>query len=193
MKFALASIAFFVALGSSATGAIDFTPTPSERVLEGIKFPQLIFREEGREIVYGYPRGWTYSGSSSRIKFTPPGLTQAQAEIEQSPLPEPQTFDEPTTKALQQRVLASVPKGSENITVVSEQKNPVMVNGHETYEVTVGYKFYGQEFQLSVLYLNLPGNQLRFRVAAKKTDYEKVHGAFRRSILSFRGLKRPSA
>lgn len=193
MRFACVLVTFFIAAANAAPAAIDFTPTPSERILEGIKFPELIFHEDGRQIVYGYPRGWTYSGSSSRIKFTPPGLTQAQAEIEQSPLPAPQNFDEPTMKTLQDKVLTSVPKGSQEVSLLSEQKSPVMLNGNETYEVTIAYKFYGQEFQSSVLYLNLPGNQLRFRVTAKKADYEKVHSAFRRSILSFRGLKQASA
>ena len=55
-------------------------------------------------------------------------------------------------KALQEKVLASVPKGSQDVTLVSEQKDPVTLNGHETYEVTVAYKFYGQDFQISVLY-----------------------------------------
>ena len=79
-------------------------------------------------------------------------MSQARAEIEQSPLPVPQVFDEPTMKALQEKVLASVPKGSQDVTLVSEQKDPVTLNGHETYEVTVAYKFYGQDFQISVLY-----------------------------------------
>ena len=52
----------------------------------------------------------SYSGSANRIKFTPPEISQAQAEIEQSPLPEPQNFDEPHMKALKEQFLATVPR-----------------------------------------------------------------------------------
>lgn len=183
----------FLACASAASAAIDFTPTTGERMLDGIKFPQLIFHEDGRKILYEHPRGWTYSGGGNEIKFMPPNIAQAQGVIEQSPLPAPQTFDEPTLKALQQQALATVPPGSLHAALVSEQANPIMVNGNQTYEVIVGYNFFGQEFQLSVLYIDLPGLQLRMRAIARKQDFEKVHNAFRGSALSFQGLKNPGS
>ena len=185
-----ASILLLVlAYASAASAAIDFTPTTGERILDGIKFPQLIFKEDGRKVLYEPPRGWTYTGGGGSIKFTPPNISQAQGVIEQSPLPVPQVWNEATTKALQQQALASVPPGSLGVAIVSEEANPIMVNGNPTYEVVIGYTFYGQEFQLSVLYINLPGTQLRMRAIAKKADFEKVHKAFRSSAVSFQGLK----
>jgi hypothetical protein len=88
-------------------------------------------------------------------------------------------------KALQQKTLASVPAGGEKVAVVSEEKSPVTVNGHQTYAVTVSYHAFGQDFLMSVLYLNLPDTQLSFRAVAQKADFEKVHGALRGSLVSW--------
>ena len=189
MKRASALLGISFAMLTAASAAIDFTPAPGERELNGIKFPQLIFNDSGRQVIYERPRGWTYSGGGSSIKFFPPQVGQAEGEIQQLPLKAPQIFDEPTVTALQNQTLAAVPSGSTDVALVSEQKDPIMVNGNHTYEVVVGYRYYGQDYQLSILFINLPDLQLRMRTIAKKDDFDKVHKAFRSSAVSFQGLK----
>lgn len=178
----------FVAIALTATAGIDFTPTIGERTLEGIKFPQLLFHENERKISYEQPRGWTYSGDSSRIKFMPPNVPQAFGEISQVPLPAPQNFDEPTIKLLQDQVLHSLPGESHDVVVVSAEKNPLMINAHETFEVTVAYQLYGERYQQSVLFMNLSDTQLTFRFMSRKSDFEKLHQAFRGSLCSLQWL-----
>jgi hypothetical protein len=181
----IAPLLLILALTGSARAAVDFTPVTGERVLDGIKFKQLVFQQGARKITYEQPQGWSYSGSSSRITFTPPQISQAEACIEQSPLPAPANFDEPTIKLLQERVLALVPPNSVNVNIVSTEKNPLLVNQHETLEITVSYENAGLAYTRSVLFLNLPDTQLRFCVSARKTDFDKVHKAFRGSIFSW--------
>ena len=155
--------------GFKARGAIDLTPTTGERVLEGIVFKQLIFHEDGRRITYEPPRGWSYSGDASRIRFIPPDIAQAQGEIQQTPLSEPQNLDDARIKALRAEVLASVPKESQQSVVVAEEKNVVAINGSESYEITVAYNLFAQECRLSALFVNLPKTQLQFRSLREKT------------------------
>jgi hypothetical protein len=173
---------------SLAIAAIDFTPTIGERILEGIKFPQLFFHEKERKISYEQPRGWTYSGDSSRIKFAPPSVPQAFGEISQVPLPAPQNFDEPTTKSLQDQVLHSLPGDSHDAVVVSAEKNPLMINGHDTFEVVAEYQLYGERYRQSVLFMNLSDTQLTFQFVSRKPDFEKLHQAFRGSLCSLQWL-----
>jgi hypothetical protein len=173
------------ALHLTASAAIEFSAAEQERSLEGIKFKLLFFKDNGKTIWYQPPRGWAVSGGGAGLKMTPPSLPLAQGEIAQSPLPAPQSFDAEVMKALQQTTLARVPAGGEKATVVSEEKNPVTVNGHQTYAVTVSYHAYGQDFLMSVLYLNLPDTQLSFRAVARNADFEKVHGALRGSLVSW--------
>jgi hypothetical protein len=180
----IATVLLVAWVTSRSAGAIDFTPTTGERTLEGIVFKQLIFHEEGHPISYEQPRGWIYSGDASRIRFTPPDFAQAQAEIQQVPAPKESNLDDVTVKALREEVLASIPKGNENAVVVGEEKNPITVNGHQSYGVTVGYSLFSQEYQLSVLFVNLPNTQLRFRVIARKQDFAVVNRLFRGSLVS---------
>jgi hypothetical protein len=172
---------------ASASASIDFTPTTGERVLNGIKFPQLIFNQDGRKITYEQPRGWKYTAASAGIKFIPPGVADAQAEIEQSPLPKPQAFDEVTVNALQERVLRSIPPSSQKATLISSQKNPFMVNRHEVLAVIVSYELSGVEFMRSVVFVNLPDTELRFRLTARKQQFEQLNKQFRGSIFSWQG------
>jgi hypothetical protein len=193
MKRILLVILNGVILASAAQAGIDFTATTGERELCGIKFPQLVFHENRRKITYEQPRGWTYSGDGSRIRFTPPNITQAQAQIEQSPLVTPQPFTEEVKQALQLQALQSVPPNSVNVAVLPPEEASVTFYGHETYEVVIDYEAGGQRYTSSVLYTNLPDTQLRFRVSARKSDFEKVHTAFRASLGSWRWASPPAA
>lgn len=168
--------------------SIDFTPGHGERVLEGIKFTELYFHENGRKISYEQPRGWSYTGDSSRIRFIPPNVQQAFGEMAQAPLSAPQNFDEPTIKALQERALQAVPADSQDVTLVSAEKNPLMINQHETFEVTVAYQLYGERYHRSMLFMNLSDTQLTFALVARKSDFDKLHSAFRGSLCSLQWL-----
>jgi hypothetical protein len=168
--------------------SVDFTPTTGERVLDGIKFQQLIFRDGDRKITYEQPRGWTYSGDSNRIVLTPPQISQAQAYIDQSPLTAPSSFDETAVKILQEKAVKSLPPSAKNVEFVTIEKNPVVLNQHETLEIIMSYEASGTAFSSSVLFVNLPDIQLRFGVMSRKADFEKIHTAFRRSIFSWQWM-----
>lgn len=172
-----------------AFAEIDFTPTAGERTFAGIKFPELYFHEKDRRISYEQPRGWKYSGDSSRIRFTPPDVPQAFGEISQTPLPALQNFDELTMKRLQDQLLASLPPDSRNVAILSTEKNPLVIDARETFEVTVSYELYSERYHQSVLFMNLPDTQLSFRFLARKPDFEKLHRAFRESLGSLQWLK----
>lgn len=167
---------------ASARAGVNFTPTKGERELEGMLFRQTVFHQDGRPITYEPPRGWRLTGDAAGVKQTPPDVSQAQAVIEQSPLPAPQILDEALMTQMQRRVLESVPEGSVNPALVSQEINPLPINRHQTYAVTVSYNFYGQDYMMSVLFANLPDTQLRFRTVARKEDFPKVHRAFRASL-----------
>ena len=176
-----------VAAALVANGGIDFTPSVGERTLEGIKFPELYFHENGRKISYEQPRGWSYSGDAGHIKFVPPDARQAFGEISQAALPQPQNFDEETMKSLQAKALAFLSPDAGDVSV-STQKNPLMINQHETFEVIIAYHVYGEQYQQSVLFMNLPDTQVTFRFVARQSDFDKLHRAFRGSLCSLQWL-----
>jgi hypothetical protein len=174
-----------IALCSISNAEIDFKGGTDERILEGIKFEQLVFRDNGRKVTYEQPRGWTYVVDTGRVRFTPPGISQAQAEIDQLPLAKTTVFDEATIKKLQEQLLAALPPGSQNAKVELEEPSPLKKNENDTYGVTISYRLYGQDFLTSVLYLGLPDTLVRFRATARKADFDKIHRAFRGSVYSW--------
>ncbi len=169
---------------TASAGPIDFTPTEGARTLEGVVFKQLRFHQDGRVVTYEPPAGWKYSGDSGGKRLTPPDISQAQATVQEVPLPTPQVFDEATTKQLQQLVLSSVPGGALNVAVLAEEKTPLRIHLQETYGVTIGYSFLGQEYVANVLFANLGETQVRFRTVARKADFEKVWRGFRGSLFT---------
>jgi len=184
MRFLLSAVlASGVALPCAA-GPIDFTPASGQRVLENVVFPQLVFHQDGQAITYEQPRNWTFTGSAAQLKLTPPGISQAQATIEQVALPVPQTFDEVTAASLRETVLTSLPGEAQNAKVVLEEQNPVLVNQQPSYAITANYTYFGQDYAVSVLFANLGQIQLRARLVARKADFETLQRAFRGSLFS---------
>ncbi len=175
-------------LVTSAAAAIDFTPTVTQRTLEGAVFQQLIFHDGQRKVAYEQPRGWNFVGSGASIRFTPPDVTQAQARIDQTPLPQPETFDEATIKLLQGRALTFVPPNAQGVAFVGDERNPIAINGQPTYEVTLQYQFYGEQYEMSMLFADLAQVRLRCQVIAKKKDFAKIHMLFRASLCSLQWL-----
>lgn len=178
------TLGLIACFASRVWATIDFTPTTGERNLEGIVFKQLIFHEDGHAITYEPPRGWTYFGNGTRFRLTPADFGQAQAEITQAALVEPQIFDESTKKNLQTQVLAAVPQGGQNILVIPESGDSLNINGQATFVVTVGYTQFGQDYRLSAMFMNHAKTQLQFRVIAKKKDFDQVNRLFRGSLFS---------
>ncbi len=172
------------ALLPCAAGPIDFTPMNGQRVLEKVAIPQLIFHQDGHIITYERPRNWTFAGSAAQLKLTPPDISQAQASIEQIALPGPQSFDEAAVATLRQVVLGSVPGDAQDAKVVAEEQNPVPINRQPSYSITVNYTYYGQDYAVSMLFVNLGDTQLRAHLVARKTDFEALQRAFRGSLFS---------
>jgi hypothetical protein len=184
MRICLTSLILLAAIAGRASGAIDFTPTPSERKLDGVTFPQLIFHQDGHAITYEKPRDWNLTSDGATMRLTPPHAAQAQVTVAQTPLTAPQVFDDATTKELQQSALASVPPGAERIELVSTENNPLQIHGQPTCAVTVGYSFFGQDLEASTLVANLGDTQVRFHIVARKADFEQVQRQFRGSLFS---------
>jgi hypothetical protein len=168
----------------ASAGTIDFTPTEGQRQLEGIVFTQTLFHQDGRVITYETPREWSRWGNSSRLILTPPGTSRAQAIIEQVTLPGPQTFDDPATKQLQQIVLNSVPPDAHDVQLVSVEANPVRINHQASYEVKASYRYFGQNYQVGVIFANLGDLQLRFRFVARTSEFEELYRMFRGSLFT---------
>ena len=169
----------------TARSGIDLTPTANEYVGEGIKYQKLTFRQDSQAIEYNPPPGWSFHGGPNQLQLTPPKKNFAEAFIEAVPLSAPQPLDEKVSKALEQELITKLPPDSQLVTVVSEEQNPVLLDGNRSFEVTVSYQVMGEKFLRSAIFVNLPDTQLIFRLTARKDDFERLHREFRTSMLSW--------
>ena len=171
-----------------ARAELDLTPTLSEYELDGVKFKQLTFSDGSKTVTYSPPRGWDYSGSAAQLTLRPPGKSQAEAKITKVALSQPASFDEETVKKLVQKAIASVPPGSTDIQLVSQEKNPLKIERKETFLVTLSYSFYGNAYQRSILLLNRGTEQIQFQLDCRQVDFRELQTAFLGSQHSWQNL-----
>ena len=81
-------------------------------------------------------------------------------------------------KKLTDEIVASAPPGRTDVTVVSQEKNPLMIERKETYLVVIAYKFYGGNYKRSVMFLNRGKEQLRFEFVSLERDFPELERAF---------------
>ena len=176
---------FFVA---SARAELLLTPSIDEFELDGAKLKQLAFQDGGKKVTYQSPRGWDYSGSTTQLTLRPPKKTQAEATITRIPLSAPGAFDDETLKKLVADPAGLAPKGSQNVAIISQGKNPLLINRKETFLVVLNYDFYGESYSRSILFLNREKEQIRFQLTSRKADFRELQQAFLSSQYSWQNL-----
>ncbi len=177
--------AFFIA---AAHAELLLTPKVAEYKADGATLKHLEFSDGGKTVTYQSPRGWDYSGNSTQLTLRPPNKAQAEATITRVPLSQPGNFDEESLKKLVSEAVALVPKGSENISVVSQEKNPLLIERKETFLITLSYTFYGQKYGRSILFLNRGNEQIRSQLTCHEADFKELHQAFLRSQYTWQNL-----
>jgi hypothetical protein len=177
--------AFFIA---SARAELQLTPRVAEYKGDGATLKHLEFYDSGKTVTYQSPHGWDYSGNSTQLTLRPPNKAQAEATITRVPLSKPGSFDEESLKKLVSDAVAQVPKGSENISVVSQEKNLVMIEHKETFLITLSYAFYGQKYGRSILFLNRDNEQIRCQLTCHEVDFKELHRVFLASQYTWQNL-----
>jgi hypothetical protein len=188
-------LAALLTCGATAHGALDLSPFPSQFEGEGVKYTQLSFKDDKRQVLYVPPQNWTWRGGSSQLRLTPPAVfTRADAIIETAPLAEPQPLDEKAIAVLRQQFMSTLPPGAQGVKMISEEQSPVMLGGSiATCEFTATYQILGETFLRSTLFANLPETQLRFKVTGLKKDFDSLHRLFRASLISWQWVEKPAA
>lgn len=177
--------AFFVAITHAE---LQLTPKVSEYKGDGATFKHFEFSDNGKTVTYQSPHGWEYSGSPAQLTLRPPGKSLAEATITRIPLSQPGSFDEESLKKLVSDAVAQIPKGSENVSVVSQEKNRLMIQGKETFLITLNYTFYGQKYGRSILLLNRGNERIRSQLTCREGDFKELHRAFLASQYTWRNL-----
>jgi hypothetical protein len=185
MKYLLNVAVCLLGWASQTRGGIDFTPTVNRYFNEGAEFSNVSLKDDKRTVSLTLPRLWTCRGDVSRLQLTPPDQSLADGIVQEIPAKGVVPFNEANLKALQEQVLNSVPPGSQGVTLVSQQENPVILDQNLSYEFVVSYQTLGKSFLRSVVFVNCPERQLVFRFSAPKGEFDKLNRSFRQTIYSW--------
>jgi hypothetical protein len=185
------SLALLLAVAMPVSAAIDLSPTASVRELEGVKFPELIFRDGADTVSYEPPSGWSYRGNANILTLTPAHKNEAQASIQvlASSRGAPQLTPARLAE-LKQVAIDLVPKDAGSVKVIAEEQNPLKIDGRDTFGVTLAYTFYGQSFQSYILFCDLETSQLRFRLVCASRDHSELAKLFQSSLCSLQWIRR---
>jgi hypothetical protein len=175
-----------VVSGRALAGTLDLTPIVAASNQPRAKEDQrLLFRDRDRTASYVPPRGWTYYGTKDKLTLEANDGPRSNAAIEQISLQVPAPFNEETLKILQSEMINALPKESQDIKIIHVERNPLMIDDHETIEITLSYYLLGAERMKSILFVNLGDSQLRFTLSSLKADFGHAHELFRRSYYTW--------
>jgi hypothetical protein len=182
------SICFALLLFVSIPGAsaIDFTPRYAQSVQDGFPVNRLYFSDQARRIYLSVPNSWRVSGDQQHGIFTPGNLSQASVVLENSSLSAQVPFEREGLEAYRKAASELIPVGATEVQVDFERANEIQINGWTSWEMAFSYQFCGQRFTRSVLFINLnKEKQIRFRVEARKENFEKLYPQARAALGSW--------
>ena len=111
--------------------------------------------DEHTEMLLDLPRRWNTSSTPTDVTSSPPDRPTDQFRLEKSAFTPDLPFQDKGLEAYRARLLATMPKGAQNVRVVSEQADPLPMFGWKDYEFVVDYDFYGQSFRRGTLFINV--------------------------------------
>jgi hypothetical protein len=188
-----AVIAVLLCTLGAARAEIDLRPEPSVRELEGCKFSQLEFRDNGKKITYEPPKGWKYvAHDQNTLALVPPGKDMVSAKIKFIPTPGTLVLDEVQLKRFKDTASQLLPPESKIMTEPTIIPNPLSFNDHPTCEIDILFALHSQRLRMSVLFVDLGGSQLRFSLISKPGDFDDLHKAFQESWYSWQWLDYPA-
>jgi hypothetical protein len=166
--------------------AIDFTPRYVNEVEDGIPVHRMFFADAGRHIFFTPPGGWDATGSKSAVVLSPKNSAKAYIKIECSSDEEIPPFDEKGLKIYRQAAEDLLPREAKDLEILSENKNPVVINDWSGFEITYAFMAYGYPFYKSVGFINIGNNrQIRLVVEARRSEFGSLYKAAQVSLCSW--------
>ena len=188
MVRAIVIIAGFALLVSDARAELDLTPVDSFYEVEGIRVPNVTFRDGARDVTYTPPPTWILCGRGKAITLTPPNSIQAGAVVQAIPAKYLLAATPENLKAYTELALELVPREAANVEVVETVICPLRISGRPLVEATLNYVFFGQQFRMTIFFLPREKEQVRIQFSSRASDFPPLFKAFRTSLYSMQGL-----
>ena len=173
---------------ASAAHALDFRPVVIESAGEGGKYTYLQFRDHGQAVTYMPPKSWLFIGHAAQLCLAAPGTTGAEIDFSALPIKEPMAVESFNLKAFEELARQSLPAEASRVELIGAAFNPLVIDSHQTVEVTFAYVIFGGPIRVSLLYAARENDLLCFRVVARPADFDRLSQTLKMSLHSLAGL-----
>lgn len=162
--------------------ALNLTPIPSTRELEGVSIPVLGFTDGEKKVSYQLPGGWAYTGGSNLLTLYPSDRSDVLAEFQVTALEPADPNAPPDGEAWCRRFL---PKDALKVTLESETVSPFTLNALPSHEYIYSYVSQNRRFSASVSVIDLsPRERLSVVITAKAADFKNAREEVFRSLFT---------
>ena len=181
MKLRLTAILFVLA--PLAAKALDLTPAPGSRDLEGIRIPIVLFTDAGKKIAFQPPVKWNVSGGETALSLYPPELPDAVMQLRVHPR---KPLDPGAAEDLEKWCLSQLPQDAADLTREGDAENVFTLGPLPSHEYTFSYSAQGRRFTTSVAVVNWNDRErIAVVVTARTADFRPTHEAAMRSMFSW--------
>ena len=178
-----ACLALAAALSPLSGKALDLTPTPAFRDLEGVRIPIVLFTDAGKKIAFQPPAKWTVSGGDSSVSLYPSERPDAVMQIRVRPR---KPLAPGTTEDMEKWCLAQLPPDATEPTREGEAANVFTLGTLPSSEFTFSYAAQGRRFTTSVAFVDWNERErVAVIVTARTADFAPFHAAAMRSMFSW--------
>lgn len=172
--------------------ALDLTPIPGFKELEGIKIPVVLFSDGAKKIQYMPIGDWHLSGGGKTLNLTPPDVDQASMRfmLIEKKAPEAQVAASAAPEDLQAWAKQFIPPGAKHVTFVTKVPSPFTLEGHGSNEFIFTYALYGSGETISISIVDLSDTErMVVIISARTKDFEPIHKACIASMFSWERVK----
>ena len=171
------AVAGLLTLASGTSRALDLTPVPGFREMEGVKIPMLVFESGEKGARWQAPAGWRPSGGKDSLVLYPPDKSNTTMQLRIIPLQDalaPDGTKDPEAAA--KWAVSLLPAGSAEVKCVRELPSPFTLDGLESRELTFSYTYLAKSYTASIALVGLDKEKaLAVIISARTGDFAAIH------------------
>ncbi len=172
-----------LALTPFVAGALDLTPEPTFRDLEGVKIPILLFSDAGKKISLQPPPKWRISGGGTTLSLYPHDTQDAVMQLRLSAFKPPMAGE---TEDLDKWCRALLPKDASEPKLEGEAENIFTLGKRGSRQFNYSYGAQGRRFTTSIAVVDWnESERLAVLVTARAADFAAIEEAARRSLFTW--------
>ena len=166
--------------------ALDLSPTPGFRILEGFKVPILTFRDGERSVRWQPPADWNLSAGEAKLLLSSTEFAGATIEVQVLPR-QPGGRDVLATPEQRQTWLRRfLPQDARDASVAAENGSPFTLRGLPSVETVFQFASQARRLTSSISVVDLNEHQ-RFvlNITSRAVDFATVREAAIASMFSW--------